>query len=238
MVEASLSGIMPNVSGTQILNGVLWVMVVIVAVSIIGYMVYFYTVKKKYSEFEVTIFEKDSSGTTFETYDKAGIFVNKQTNLKLWFMKRLKKGLNPNEVPYVVAKNKKGKLVKHVYLEKIGVSQYRFLHYKIDSDGIKLKVGEEDVNWAAQDIETIKRQYGKESFLDKYGSYIAFIITIMIVMIILISLFNKFEVLQDVADSLNKVADRQLEIVQAMNNVTKSPALNQNVPIIVGNGVR
>lgn len=220
MAEGLLTNLIPDVSGQSMLNGILIGLVVIVALSALAYAFIWWNKKRKYGEYKVVIWEKDSVGNLHETYDSAGTFLDKQTGYKLCFFRKIKKGLNPNKLPFVTSKTSKGKLQKVLYLEKHGVSNYKLLHIKLTTDGLAIKVGEEDINWAAQDLMKVRQMFNKEGFLSKYGPYLAFIITIMIVMIILISLFNKFEVLEKVAANLQNVADRQLEITKELKNFT------------------
>ena len=232
-VTNGVMGMLPKASATGILNGVLIFCLVITALSIIGYLLIWYFKKRKFGEYKIVIWEKDSTGNTHETYDRAGIFVDKKTGFKLLFLERLKKGLNPNNVPFVSSKDKKGRLVKTVYLRKTGVSNYVYCHVRINNDGTTFTVGEEDVNWAAQDIERVRRSFLKEGFLQKFAPYIMFIITILIVMIILISLFNKFEVIQKAADSLLKVAEMNHKTTELLFNLTnRTDQFQQTIPVI------
>lgn len=232
MASELLTGMLPNVSMSGIARGIMIFLIVLIVVSIIGTYLFLWLRNKRFKEFKVIILEKDSTGNVHESYDRAGIFLDKKTNLKLLFMKKFKKGMNPNNVPYVTAKDKKGRLVKTIYLLKTGVSNFRFIHVSIESDMLKFTVGEEDVNWAAQDYETIIKTFQKESFWAKYGGYILFVISIIIIMIILISLFNKFAVLKDVANSLQKVSENMYEIMKLLN----STQINTGAPIIVPGG--
>jgi len=225
-----LTSMMPNVSAAGVIKTVIIVMIALMVLAAIGVYLFFYFRNKKYAEFHVVIFEKDSLGNTHEKYDRAGIFLNKKTNLKLLFLKKLKKGMNPNGIPYVTSQDKKGRLIKTIYMVKTGVSNYRFCKVTLDEGVLKYSVGEEDVNWAAQDYETVTKTFGTTSFLEKYGGYILFIITIIIVMVILLSLFGKFVIMRDVATQLKLTADAMLKVADSLNQTVR---MQTGAPLII-----
>ncbi len=231
MVNTIINEMIPSVSTGGLLKGIFIFLVVILVMAIIGAWLFLYFRNRKFKEFKIVILEKDSTGNVREYYDKGGVFLNKQSQLKLLFLQKIKKGLNPNNIPYVTAVDKKGRLIKTVYLLRTGVSNYRYVHVRIENDVLKFTVGEEDVNWAAQDYEIVTKTFQKEGFWAKYGGYVLFIVTIVIIMVIIISLFNKFEILKDVATSLQQVGDNMLEIAKVLNE-SKAPGM----PIIIGGG--
>ena len=241
-ITGGLTGMLPKVSGQQLLNWVMMGLVLIIALGIIGYVAWYFMKKKKYSEFIVRIVEEDSHGNIHETDDRAGIFLDKRTGFRLFFLEKAKKGLNPNKVPYITRKVMKGLLIKKPVIEKIvqlrriGVSNYTFIHPKLDTEGLSFTQGEEDMNWGAQELEKIRRTFGKENIWSKLAPYIMFIVTIMIIMIILISLFNKFEILKEVSRSMLEITKQQQIITELLHNTTQSPAINQGMPIIVPGG--
>lgn len=242
MAADIVTGMIPQVSGAQILSTILYGLIVILAVGMLAFLTWHLLHKNKYSEFYCRILEEDSSGNVHESYDRAGIFLDKSTGFRLFFLEKAKKGLNPNKVPYISAKVKKGLifkkmvLIKIVTLRKIGVSNYVFVHPKLSAEGIQFTQGEEDMNWGAQELEKIRRTFGKESLWSKLAPYIMFIITIVVVMIILISLFNKFTLLKEVSDNMLKISENQERIAGIMLNTTTSPNMNPGMPIIVPGG--
>jgi hypothetical protein len=236
-LQNGITGMLPEVSTTGILNGIMIFAIVVIVLALIGYAIIWYVKKRKYKEYRVVIWEKDSTGNAHETYDRAGVFIDKKTGFKLLFLEKLKKGLNPNKVPFVSSKDKKGRLVKTIYLRRTGVSNYVFCHVQLSDEGVAFTVGEEDVNWAAQDIERIRRSFLKEGWLQKFAPYIMFIITILIVMIIMISLFNKFGVLEATSSNLLKVAELNQYTTELLLNLTnRTSQFQQTIPIVVAGG--
>ena len=241
-ITEGLAGMIPQVSGQQVLSWVTIGLILILSASILGYLAWYFLKRKKYSEYVVRILEEDSHGNIHESYDRAGIFLDKHTGFRLFFLEKAKKGLNPNKVPYISAKVMKGLiikkpvLVKIVQLRKTGVSNYVFIHPTLDQEGAKFTQGEEDMNWGAQELEKIRRTFGKDNIWSKLAPYIMFIVTIMIIMIILISFFNKFGVLEQVSRDMLAISENQLRISDLLLNATRSPTVNPGMPIIVPGG--
>jgi hypothetical protein len=223
MVELGegLGGMMPNISTTGILNGLMWFLIGALILGTLGFITWYIVKKKKYNEFLVEILDKDSNGNVYKTYDRAGVFLDKKTGYRLLFLEKAKIGLNPNKIPYISHKTKKGKLVKTVYLRRIGVNNYVFIDLKL-GETIKFTIGEEDLNNAAQEMNKIRRTYDKKSWLDKLLAPMIFIVTIMIVMIIIISLFNKFGILETVSTNMLEVTEAQAEITALLLEITNS----------------
>lgn len=230
MADNFITGLIPNVNSISLITTLLIIMLSLCLVIAIAIWLFFYLRNKKYKEFHVVIFEKDTFNNTHERYDRAGIFLDKKTNLKLLFLKRLKKGLNPNQVPYVTSTDKKGRQIKTIYMVKAGVSNYKFCKVSLNNDVLEYTVSEEDVNWAAQDYETITKTFGQTSFLEKYGGYILFIITIIIVMVILVSLFGKFAILKDVAANLQLATASMEKVAESLNQTVR---MQTGQPMIV-----
>ena len=78
---------------------------------------------KKYSQFTCVVWGRDGFGQLSETSDTAGIFVDRKTKNKRFFLRWGNVGLDPNNVPYV----KRGKK-KIVYLLKKGLKNYCFIN--------------------------------------------------------------------------------------------------------------
>jgi Na+-transporting methylmalonyl-CoA/oxaloacetate decarboxylase gamma subunit len=212
-----LTETIPKVSVSGILGTVFTVLIVLIVLVVVGFMLHYFFKKKKYNEYRVEILDKDSNGNVYKTYDRAGVIYDKTTQLRLLFLEKTKVGMDPNNIPYISHKDAKGRLIKTIYLRKIGVNNYVFLNLKL-GESLAITVGEEDLNNAQQEMVKIRRTYNKDSWLAKYAPYIAFILTILIVMIILISLFNKFGVIKEASENMVKVSELQLRIMQTLTN--------------------
>jgi hypothetical protein len=232
----------PNVDGAQILMWVMYGLIIIIAVGIIAYVTYYFMRKKRYGQYRIEILDRDENGNVYKDYDRAGVFLDKKTGLRLLFLEKARIGLNPNNIPFVSSREKSGFLIKKeviiktVYLRRIGVNNYVFIHVKVNPDNTIISVGEEDLNNAVQEMSKIRRKYDKKSWWDDNKPIIVWIITIMIIMIIMLVLFNKFGILETVIENMLEITKLQKEITELMQNTTRSPALNPGMPIIVPGG--
>jgi len=181
--------------GTGAANIGIIIVVALVALGFVAAFFYLLSWRKKWQQFKVIVWGKDSFGQVYEEYDRAGIFVDKVTGNKRFFLQKNKLGLNPDNVPYVV--DKKGK--KMVYLLKTGLKNFFYLQPRLNTDGkITFQVGEEDVNWAVNAFERQKKLFGENKLL-QYMPFIALAFVSIIILIIFIYFFKNFGVLKDVA---------------------------------------
>lgn len=176
----------------------------LVAVAIIGVAAYLYMNKKRYDEqgYKVIIYSQDGFGQIIQRTDKASIFVDKITKNKRLYVKGAKVGLEADNFPYVMGD--KGK--KTVYLLQTGLKNFRFIRINIDVPKVELKVGEEDVNWAINEFDRAIKMFETKSFLKEWGGMIALVICVFAILILMIFVLKKFDVLQEVAKSLENAA--------------------------------
>jgi hypothetical protein len=158
--------------------------------------------RKKYKQFKITIWGRDSFGGIYEEYDEAGIFVDRHTGNKRLFLRRNKVGLNPDNIPYVI--NKKGK--KMIYLTRVGLKNFNYLKPRMNLEGVvSFSVGEEDVNWAVNAYERQKKLFGGNILL-QYLPFIALALVSIVILIVFIYLFKNIGVLKDVAVAFQEAA--------------------------------
>jgi uncharacterized membrane protein len=234
-----VTGMLPKVSTQGLISGVMWFLIGTLIVGVLAFVIWYNIKKKKYSQYKVEIFDRDSNGNVYKEYDRAGVFLDKKTNLRLLFLEKYKSGLNPNNIPYVSSLIIGGKLFKHketirtIYLRRIGVNNYVFCNVTVGTEGLKISVGEEDLNNAAQEMTKIRHMYNKESWLSKFAPYIMFVISMLLLMIVIISLSNKLAAVKDVAANMLRVAELNQKSTELLYNLTQSPTMNKNMPIIV-----
>ena len=171
----------------------------LIGCGIIGGGLWLYLKQKRYREYKCVIWERDGFGQLNETYDDAGIFVDKKTNNKRFYLKKANVGLNPDNVPYIPSKR------KIVYLLRTGLKNFQFIKPNVSNPGITLSIGEEDVNWAINAYERQKKLFNQNVLL-QYLPFIALAFTSIIILIIFIYFFKDFDVLKDVALSLKEAA--------------------------------
>ena len=151
---------------------------------------------KRFSQFKVVIWGRDGFGQVVQTSDQAGIFVDKKTNNKRFFLKKNNVGLDPDNVPYIQQGRK-----RVVYLLKTGLKNFSFIKPVIKDDVFSVDVGEEDVNWAINAYERQKTSFAKNLLL-QYLPFIALAFVSIIILILFIYFFKQFGVLKDVAVAL------------------------------------
>lgn len=170
-----------------------------------GIGTFLYLKWKRYNQYECVIWEKDGFGNVREYHDKAGIYVDKKTQNKRFFMKHANVGLNPDNVPYVPGKK------KTVYLMRTGLKNYRYVNMAsfakkaISNNEINFIVGEEDVNWAINAYDRQKKLFN-QNMLMQYLPFIALAFVSIIILVIFIYFFKDFAVLKETAVALREGA--------------------------------
>lgn len=194
-----------SVSGPLVSAGV-WLAVILIGGAIVTVLALLYLNSKKYSQFVVRILERDGFGNVRESFDRAGVFVNKKTNNKRLFLQRNRVGLDCNDIPYIPSIGKNGKEIKTITLIKLGSKNYKIIRPDITDAGVlNYTVHEEDVNWALNEFDAAKKTFGQGSLI-QYLPYIALIVVCVIIMIIFIYFFKSFDVLGQVAQSFDHAA--------------------------------
>lgn len=183
-----------------IFNVIFFILVLVLLAGMIGALFWFVMRTLKY-KFTCIIFKNDAFGNTSEKHDKAGIFVDRKTGNKLFFLKRANVGLKPDKVPVVNVGKK-----KIVYLFQDGLKNFRYLRMNFASNpGFSTSVDEEDVNWAINSFQRAKQIFTANKLL-QYMPYIALFFTGIIIMAIFFFFFKEFSTLKDVSVALREAA--------------------------------
>ena len=119
---------------------------------------------------------------------------------KLWF-KKAKLGLDPDKIGYIYQGNKRS-----CYFLKLGEKGFRPLTFKPKDGQYSIKVGEEDVNWGISQIKVETTRFAWRDLLQQYLPIALWILFSVFILIIIFQLFKRFDVLADVADSLQATA--------------------------------
>ena len=199
-------------SGFVSIGGGILVVIILASLGALGW--YFYSQAKKYKQFVCIIFSKDALGNAIREIDSAGIFVDKTTNMKRFFIKKANIGLDPDHVKYIMGTNGK---TKYVYLRKYAPKNYAFydLSKLLAADNAELKVTEQDVNWALQEFRKHKALDNK-NFWNQYGTYIIWGFAVITTLVLFALLVQKFDVLQSVAGALSNAATSVKEAAQQL----------------------
>lgn len=181
----------------------IFVIIVSVVVAVVAVIWGFSAVSKwrRYRQFVVRVWEKDGFGQLQESGDVAGIFVERKTGDKRFFLKRYNVGLTPDNIPYLPHGGK-----KVVMLYRNGHKNFHFIRPDVSDERIVLKVGEEDVNWGLHAYEKQKKMFTLDSLM-AYMPFIALAFVSIIILIIFIYFFREFDTLQAVAVALQGAAD-------------------------------
>jgi hypothetical protein len=152
---------------------------------------WFYLRSRRYGEYKCIIFEKDGFGQTSYSTDSAGIYIDKKTNNKRFYMKKNQVGLSPDNIPYV----QQGK-TKLVFMQRVGLKNFKLIKINMEFNP-DFQVGEEDVNWAVNSFDKYKKMY-VTSPLMQFMPYIMIAFTTIIILVIFIYFFKSFDTLKEV----------------------------------------
>ena len=156
--------------------------------------------KKRFDEFDVVIWTKDGFGQIVQKVDKAGVFLDRKTMNKRFYLKFANVGLDPDNVPYIVQNGR-----KKVYLQQVGLKNFKFIKPNYTDDEIKFEVGEEDVNWASNSYERQKKIFGDNKLL-QYLPFIILAFVCLVILILFIYFFKQFPVLKETALAFKEAA--------------------------------
>lgn len=197
----ALEDTLSNWSGIGLNVGIILILIFLVG-GILVASVWFYLRWRRFSEYQCVIWERDGFGQLVQKFDRAGVFVDKKTNNKRFFMQKANVGLSPDNIPYIPTS--KGK--KLVYLGRYGLKNFFFIKPEFPTENqLILKVGEEDVNWAINAYERQKRLFSQNTLL-QYLPFILLAFVSIIILVIFIYFFKEFKTLAAVADAMREAA--------------------------------
>lgn len=187
--------------GSGSLNTLLIVVVAFVVLGILAVAYWLYARNKRYEEYTCLVWFRDGFGQLSQVHDKAGVFIDRRTRNKRFFMKKANVGLSPDNIPFVIGPGGK----RFVYLYRNGLKNFYFLKPQVSMEGVSVRVGEEDVNWAVNDYIVTKEMFTLSSLL-QYLPYISLAIVSIIIMVIFIYFFKNFDTLKEASLYLKDAA--------------------------------
>ena len=197
--------------GSQALNIFIIIFIAVSAIAIIGGLVWLYMMYRKYSQYTCIIFERDGFGQFSEKRDMAGIFVDRKTKNKRFYMRKYKVGLNPDNVPYIQSGKK-----RVVYLYRTGLTNFHFININIKHPDVTMTVGEEDVNWAVNAYERSKKIFNQSMWM-QIIPFIGLVFVCIAIIVVFIYFFQDFETLYQMAEAMKEAAK---QISQAYSGTT------------------
>ena len=155
----------------------------------------------KRNDYVCHIVGKDGFKQAYLETDVAGVYIDKLTKNKRFFLRRNNVGLNPDNIPYITT----AKGQKVVYLKKIGLKNFKFISWEsLFTKDEKINVGEEDVNWAVNAYERQKAVFGT-SLLEKMIPYMGLIIMGVFMIGLVYFVFSKFDIMTQVLEETGKL---------------------------------
>jgi hypothetical protein len=221
-------GMMPDTSGmlSNIKNvgGLIGILILVAGLVLV--IAWIIIQKKKYSQYLCVVYEKDALGNTIETYDDAGVFFDKKSNLKLLRLKRIKTAFDPDKINYHYAITKKG-MKKIAYFVKYGLKELRPVTFHISNPDFTYKIGEMDLNWMTDEYNRNTLMFKTTSLLMQLLPYILFTVTIFGILILMYFLFNHSDTW----------ANANVEMAKSMKDMATSLAqANSGTTVLEGTG--
>lgn len=205
--------------------------IIIFIIALLAAFVVFLLIKKQMKyDVPVEIIEIDNSGVVYKK-DKAGIFFDSKTKNRLFWLKKHKVGLRPDQVPYVrtIGQTPIWKFwmqPRKVYLYQYGYKNFSYISPTISNPNIDFGVGDSDVSWGLNAYEAGKT-LRLSAWYTQIMPYIPYIILSVTMLIIVIYLFKSFP---EIKELIAAAGDTAMKLGEASAKMTNSGA------IIVGGG--
>lgn len=184
--------------------GAVRIAVIVISCIVVGGIavagVYAYMMWKRYQEYRVVIWEKDSLGNTHEVDDQGAVFPDRKTGNILFHLRKHKTVLSPDDIPFVL----KGK-TKLVYIVKYGLRDYRFLRPNVTATDVGMVVGEKDINWAVNTYQRVKKVLEGNNLLT-YMPFILIAFVSICILIIFMYLFKQVPAMKEMAEAFRDAA--------------------------------
>lgn len=204
-------GMLEDLSSGALNVGVIIIVILLVGGVAIG-ITYLLLQRRKFSQFNCEIWQKDGFGQFVVKKDQAGIFVDGKTKNKRLFLKKNNVGLTPDNIPFLTQSDGKRKII----LLQTGLKNFRFIKPMINDNLIHFTVGEEDVNWAVNAYERQKKLFA-QSWLAQYLPFIMLAFVSVIILIMFMQIFKQMPMMLDITKELKNVAT---VMAQARSGVT------------------
>lgn len=179
------------------LNGVVLLVFIAVVCALIGFGAWAYYREKRYKEYTIIVWFRDAVGNMHQSVDFGGVFLDKKTNNKRLFLKFANVGLSADAIPFVPGAHGR----RFVYVYRNGLKNFVYLRPQVDLSTVKIKVGEEDVNWAVNSYERAKKLFTASTLL-QYMPFILLAFVSIIILVVFIYFFKDFKYLKEMAASL------------------------------------
>jgi len=193
-----------GVISDQMINigvGVIGIIIAVVAVVGIWFII---KNQNKYTT-RTNIWYKDPFGKIRCRKDLGGVFHDKKSDMKLFFLKKARVGLKPDTIPYVEY-DAKFFPKKEVNLFQHSLKNFAFIKPLVSNPEMVLEVGEADVNWAVYEMRKYQNVFAQND-MKQIMAFVGLIVIVFAILILVYFLVQKFEVLSEVATSLENAAN-------------------------------
>lgn len=148
------------------------------------------------------------TGVPLHKIDSGGIFFDRSSGMRLFFLKKHKVGLKPDEIPYCQTEwNGFFKKRKKVYLYQLGFKSFAYMKPSISNPSLMLTVGDEDVAWAELAIERGNRLF-LNTLLQQMLPYIGLMILSLVLIVMTVYFFKNLGSLETLVDKLGILTDK------------------------------
>ncbi len=184
----------------SIVNIVAVILIIVCGLGLLFLIVRAVYLWKRYN-IPVEVIEKDTStGVPVHEKDKGGIFFDRETGMRLFFLKKHKVGLKPDNIPFV--RTPKG---KKVFVYRYGFRNFSFMRPSIDNPEMVFSVGDEDISWALLAYERGNKVF-VNTMLGQLMQMMPYIIGGVILIIMMVYMFKSIPYLKELTVELRGLA--------------------------------
>jgi len=215
--------------------------IAILFVIVVCYGIFWIVRREMRYPYKVIIIDKSQTGGVIYKGDRGGVFIDKKTNNKLFFLKKHKASLSPDNIPFVFFNGKKCVFVieaghmnfrfvePNIQVRQVVKEQFRYAddgsvmkdengnqlvqQVVIEEDIFSLRVGEEDVNWAINAYDRSKVLFMKTTFMQLLP-YLTLAFVALCICVIFIYFFKHLDALVEMSQNF-KLAATELAKGQA-----------------------
>jgi hypothetical protein len=214
-----MSGIAGGIAHTGVLIGETTLICVFAAL-----FAYFYIYRRKFTT--TCIIVSDRVNEQRKIFFDKGAFLKKRGNYESFRLQKDKINIMPPAFKYLYPSSKGNTIFFHQKgpREYYPVMLGEVMDLLNEGKVLNFKGEEQDVvNWNCVESLRDMQTYGKQSFFEKYGSYILFAVAATFILVMIYIVLQKFEVLSGVSENLKEAAQALGSLKQSGTLVPAAP---------------
>lgn len=189
----------------------------IVGAVILGFASYYaFMMRRHRRKVEILVYDNTIGQVVDKKHDRGGIYV--RGGMKLFWLWKAKTGIKPEVVSAIPTS--KG-LVSYFIMPE-GSKTIAPVSLQCTAEGFNMRIGEEDINYAIADYNRHKNALMGKGLLMQLLPYIIIAFIAVIVLIGFIYLTKKFDVLADVAASLDNAAQANKLVAERLDTIAQN----------------